>query len=118
MNFRYHPTQGARPLSLLAVVAAMAFLLPAQVAAQDGSVTGQVTAATTGQPINGAQVTIMDTSLGVLSNVSGRFLINNVPAGTHTVQVVYVGYGTETHGGGRTTRRSRHRGLRARQYRP
>ncbi|MDE2803761.1 MAG: TonB-dependent receptor plug domain-containing protein [Gemmatimonadota bacterium] len=96
MNFRYHPTQGARPLSLLAVVAAMAFLLPAQVAAQDGSVTGQVTAATTGQPINGAQVTIMDTQLGVLSNASGRFLINNVPSGTLTVQVVYVGYGTAT----------------------
>jgi TonB-dependent SusC/RagA subfamily outer membrane receptor len=78
------------------VVAAMAFLVPTQAVAQDGTVTGQVTAATTGQPINGAQITIMDTQLGVLANASGRFLINNVPAGTHTVQVVYVGYGTAT----------------------
>jgi outer membrane receptor for ferrienterochelin and colicin len=74
----------------------MAFLVPTQAVAQDGTVTGQVTAATTGQPINGAQITIMDTQLGVLANASGRFLINNVPAGTHTVQVVYVGYGTAT----------------------
>lgn len=96
MSFRYNPTRGVRPLSLLAVVAAMAFLVPTQAVAQDGTVTGQVTAATTGQPINGAQITIMDTQLGVLANASGRFLINNVPAGTHTVQVVYVGYGTAT----------------------
>ena len=96
MNFRYNTTRGVRPLSLLAVVAAMGFLLPAHAVAQDGTVTGQVTAATTGQPINGAQITILDTQLGVLANAAGRFLINNVPAGTHTVQVVYVGYGTAT----------------------
>ena len=96
MSFRYNPTPGVRPLSLLAVVAAMAFLVPTNAVAQDGTVTGQVTAATTGQPINGAQITILDTQLGVLANAAGRFLINNVPAGTHTVQVVYVGYGTAT----------------------
>ncbi len=96
MTQRYNLTMGGRATSLLAVAAAVAFLLPTQAVAQEGSVTGQVVAATTGQPLNGVQVTIMDTSLGGLSNVAGRFLIPRVPAGTYTVQVVYVGYGTQT----------------------
>ncbi len=96
MTQRYHLTKGGRFSSLLAVAAAAAFLLPAQAAAQDGTVTGQIVAATTGQPINGVQVSIMETSLGGLSNVNGRFLINGVPAGTYTVQATYVGYGTQT----------------------
>ena len=96
MTQRYNPIRGARALSLLAVVAAVAFVWPAQVAAQDGTVTGQVTAATTGQPINGVQVSIMDTQLGGLTNADGRFLVNRVPAGSYTMRAVYVGYGTET----------------------
>ena len=96
MTQRYHLTKGGRISSLLAVAAAVALILPAQAAAQDGTVTGQVVAATTGQPINGVQINIMETALGGLTNVSGRFLINRVPAGTYTVQAVYVGYGTQT----------------------
>ena len=96
MTQRYNPIRGVRALSLLAVVAAVAFVWPAQVAAQDGTVTGQVTAATTGQPINGVQVSIVDTNLGGLTNADGRFLVNGVPAGSYTVRAVYVGYGTET----------------------
>ncbi|MXX54560.1 MAG: TonB-dependent receptor [Gemmatimonadetes bacterium] len=96
MTQRYNLTKGGRVTSLLAVAAAVAFLLPTQAVAQEGSVTGQVVAATTGQPVNGVQINIMDTNLGGLSNVSGRFLIPRVPAGTYTVQAVYVGYGTQT----------------------
>ena len=96
MTQRYNPLRGVRALSLLAVVATVAFAWPAQVAAQDGTVTGQVTAATTGQPINGVQVSIVDTQLGGLTNANGRFLVTGVPAGSYTVRAVYVGYGTAT----------------------
>lgn len=82
--------------SLLAALAALALVLPVGVAAQDGTVTGSITAATTGAPINGAQITVMDTQLGGLSNVNGRFLITRVPPGTYTIQAVHVGYGTQT----------------------
>ncbi len=75
---------------------AVALLLPGSLTAQDGTVMGSVTAATSGQPINGAQITIMDTQLSGLSNSNGRFLITRVPAGSYTVQVVYVGYATAT----------------------
>ena len=96
MTQRYNLTKGGSITSLLAVAAAVAFLLPTQAVAQDGTVTGQVVAATTGQPINGVQISIMDTQLGALSNSSGRFLINRVSAGTYTVRAVHVGYGTQT----------------------
>ena len=96
MLHRYTLGMGRGIPSLLAGAALVALLLPAQLVAQNGAVTGQVTAATTGQPVNGVQINIMDTQLGALSNVSGRFLINRVPPGTYTVQAVYVGYGTQT----------------------
>jgi TonB-dependent SusC/RagA subfamily outer membrane receptor len=80
----------------LGIAAALALASPAVARAQTGTVTGSVTAANTGQPINGAQVSIEGTRLGSLSNANGRYLITRVPAGTYTVQVVHVGYLTET----------------------
>ena len=58
--------------------------------------TGQAVAATTGQPLNGVSISVMETELGVLTNAQGRFLINRVPAGTYMVQAVSVGYRTAT----------------------
>ena len=77
-----------------AAVAVMLAWAPAQ--AQTGTVTGTVRDATNGQPIPGAQVSIPALNIGALANNVGRFLLLNVPAGTHTVQVQYIGYGTET----------------------
>ena len=95
MTQRYNLIRGGGA-SLTAVALALTLVLPVGLAAQDGTVTGTVTAATTGQPINGTQITLMDTQLGGLSNVNGRFLITRVPPGTYTVQAVHVGYGTQT----------------------
>ena len=78
-------------------VAAFAVLVgwaPAQ--AQTGTVTGSVRDGTNGQPIAGSQVSIPALNIGALANNVGRFLLLNVPAGTHSVQFQYIGYGTET----------------------
>ncbi len=78
-------------------VAAFAVLVgwvPAQ--AQTGTVTGSVRDGTNGQPIAGSQVSIPELNIGALANNVGRFLLLNVPAGTHSVQFQYIGYGTET----------------------
>ena len=83
----------ARMLAVLVVAGA---LVPLSAQAQTGNVTGSVVAATTGQPINGTQVSIVGTTQGALSNANGRFLVTNVTAGTVTVRVNYVGYGTQT----------------------
>ncbi len=71
--------------------AAMMALGPDAVAAQ-GSVTGQVVAATTGQPINGAQVSLEGTPIGGLTNANGRYLLTRVTPGTYTISIVNVGY--------------------------
>lgn len=94
MTQRYNTT-GALSL-LLAGATALAIALPSGLAAQggQGTVTGSVVAATTGQPINGVQIAIDDPAIGVLSNANGRFVLTRVPAGTHTLQAVHVGYAT------------------------
>ncbi len=79
-------------------LAAFALILggSAQLAGQTGSVTGVVRSATTGQPVAMAQVGIPELEIGIQANNVGRYVLAGVPAGTHTMQVVYIGYSTET----------------------
>ncbi|MEX0979575.1 MAG: carboxypeptidase-like regulatory domain-containing protein, partial [Gemmatimonadota bacterium] len=57
------------------------FIGAAPVAAQQGTVQGTVTDARTGQPIGAAQISIVGTQRGTLSNAQGTFRITNVSAG-------------------------------------
>ena len=57
-----------------------------------GSLTGLVTDAGSGRSLSAAQVFIEGTGLGGLTNASGRYLILNVPAGTHALRVELIGY--------------------------
>ena len=82
-----------RPLIAAAVLFA-AVQAPAQ--AQTGNITGSVRNAANGQPIAGAQVGIPELNIGIQANNVGRYLLPNVPAGTHTVEVRFIGYGTVT----------------------
>ncbi len=59
-----------------------------------GKIQGRVTDAQTGEPIAGAQVSVLGTSLGALTDEAGRFFINNVPAGLRDIQVQFIGYRT------------------------
>lgn len=84
---------GAPPALALFLAATLSGDVAAQ---QTGSVEGTVTASQTGQPLVGAQVSIEGTDLGALSNESGRFTVNGVPAGSQTVRAQYLGYTTTT----------------------
>lgn len=64
--------------------------------ALQGTVTGQVLDANTGAPIQGAQVYIPTLDTGVLTGGNGRFILLNVPTGTHTIEVRRVGYQVAT----------------------
>jgi len=86
-----------RPLfkcSGLAVLTALAVtLLPSPVRAQEtGRIVGRVTAAATMRPLAGAQVFVANLRIGALTNEDGRFLILNVPTGTHPVRVELIGF--------------------------
>jgi TonB-linked SusC/RagA family outer membrane protein len=63
--------------------------------AQGGRVAIRVTDGATQQPVGQAQVQIIGTTLGGLTNSEGRFTIRGVPAGTHQVRVLRVGYGEQ-----------------------
>ena len=74
----------------VAVMAAFALAFgPSPLDAQTGTLTGTITAASTGQPVNGVQVTVEGTNYGSLTNTAGRFVVIGVPAGTYTIQAPY-----------------------------
>jgi TonB-linked SusC/RagA family outer membrane protein len=69
------------------------FFAATGLAAQNtGTVAGQVTDATTGEPITGAQVQVAGTNLGGLTGENGRYLITRVPTGEQTIRVILIGY--------------------------
>ncbi len=57
-----------------------------------GSIVGYVFDSQTSEALPGANVYLEGTSLGAPTSTSGRFEIDNVPAGTYTLVVSYVGY--------------------------
>ena len=94
---RIFPAQARRTLLTVCAAVLVLLVLPAHSAAQQtGTLTGLVTHATTGRGLGAAQVFVVGTQIGSLARGDGRYLILNVPAGTHQVQVILVGYPTET----------------------
>ncbi len=61
--------------------------------AQQGTVAGRVTDQANGQPLVGARVTIMGTSLIAQTNAEGRYTLPRVPGGQLTVRATAVGFG-------------------------
>lgn len=82
--------------SILPVCAALVALLGATAAPANaqatGTVRGTVIAAETLRPLSGAQVNVVGTGRGTLTNSAGEYLIPGVPAGSRTVRVQMIGY--------------------------
>ena len=77
----------------LPLVAAWAALFVSGVRAADaaGTVTGNVSNLATGNMLEGARVEIPALGLRALSDGTGRYVISNVPAGSHEVVATYIG---------------------------
>lgn len=62
--------------------------------AQKATLTGTVTDEETGETLPGANVLVTAPGIqtGAASNSSGRFTVSNLPAGTYSVTVSYIGY--------------------------
>ncbi len=81
---------GCLALALLpAVATAQVSARPATQAT--GSITGNVSNAATGNLLEGARVEIPSLGLAALTDNTGRFVLNGVPAGTHEFVVSYIG---------------------------
>src|SRR6266571_1286578 len=61
--------------------------------AQQGTITGRVTDQANGQPLAGARVTVVGTSLVTQTNAEGRYAVSGVPGGQVTLRASAVGFG-------------------------
>lgn len=86
----HSPARKLPGVAALALAAALAG--PSTVAAQDGTITGTVTDATSQRPLGSVQVHLMGTGLGTVTRDNGRYVILNVPAGDYTVRVQRIGF--------------------------
>jgi TonB-linked SusC/RagA family outer membrane protein len=80
---------------LLAVLMAVALLPVTTYAQERGTVTGRVTDATTGHPLEGAQIAVGGTNLASVTDQDGRFRMSAVPAGKREVRATLMGYARE-----------------------
>lgn len=64
-----------------------------------GKIAGKIVDARTKEPLVGANITIEGTFLGASADADGDYYIINIPVGTYTLVVSYVGYETRRHEG-------------------
>ncbi|WP_414660350.1 TonB-dependent receptor [Horticoccus sp. 23ND18S-11] len=79
-----------RLAAFLPLLAGSALVSPVA-AAEAGSLTGSVSNIATGNLLQGAKVEVPQLGLTTLTDDSGRFVLNGVPAGTHEIVVTYIG---------------------------
>jgi iron complex outermembrane receptor protein len=91
MTMSRHITNGWRFARAMLLVAAV----PAALAAQTGRITGTVTDSAK-SPLAGAQIGLVGTRLGATTDVSGRYTISGVTAGTYEVRVQRIGQRMES----------------------
>jgi TonB-linked SusC/RagA family outer membrane protein len=76
-----------RKLGWLLAFLALLTAAPRPAAAQEtGTIQGTVTDAQSGSPAPGARVMVVGTAIGTVTTAEGRYVLRNVPAGTHTVR--------------------------------
>ena len=79
-----------RPVALLAAL--LTVILPGSLRAADtGVIAGSVSNAATGNLLEGARVTIKALGISGFADNTGRYVLTGVPAGTHELEVSYIG---------------------------
>ena len=67
-------------------------LASSQVNAQAGKITGIVKEESSGNPLAGANIILVGTSFGSSTDLNGEYHFFNIPAGSYTLRVMYLGY--------------------------
>jgi len=82
---------------LACAFAAMMLIMTQSLFAQgSGSLKGRVLDRESGEALVGANVLVLETSLGAAADIDGKFTIHQIPAGKRTLRVQYIGYKTIT----------------------
>ena len=90
--FKRHPIRIAVGLVLVAMLSFFAEATEAQT----GQIVGQVTEETTGRPLSLVQVYLPDGDIGALTRRDGRFIMLNVPVGSHDITALLIGFARVT----------------------
>ena len=89
-----------KPLQqLLVVVTGLSLLTAVSAGAQQPTataITGRVTDAQSGQPVIGAQLTVVGSNVGAQTNSNGNYILRGVNAGALTVRVLTIGYADQS----------------------
>ena len=78
-------------ITILMLVGMSTFLF-----AQQGSISGRVTDADTGDPLVGANVLVVGTNLGAATDINGEYSISAVPSGAQRLNANYIGYASSS----------------------
>ena len=68
--------------------------------AQVSKVTGLVISEEDGLPVVGASVLVKGTTVGIVTDIDGKFTINNVPSSAKTLKISYIGLQSQEVEGG------------------
>ncbi|HPR16971.1 MAG TPA: TonB-dependent receptor, partial [Candidatus Cloacimonadota bacterium] len=74
------------------VMLAVFIFILSTLAAQTGKIAGKITAADTGDAIEGASVFLKDSEIGVYTTAEGTFILKNVPLGEQTIVASMIGF--------------------------
>lgn len=74
------------------LAAFLSFYQTAQSQTARGTIVGKVTEKGTNEVLPGANLLLEGTTLGAASDIEGRYIIRNVPAGTYSLRATVIGY--------------------------
>ena len=60
--------------------------------AANSTVQGYITDSNTGETLIGANIMLMDTNMGIASDLDGAYMISDIPIGTYTLLAMFIGY--------------------------
>jgi TonB-dependent receptor len=71
-------------------------IAPSSPAQPTATISGVIKDSRTGEALPGANVLLVGTGMGAATDLGGKYMVRNVPEGSYTVRVTYVGYTTAT----------------------
>ncbi len=84
-----------KTLSIIAMGIIVTLFFAASSYAGLGKIAGKITDEANGEPLPGAQVQILGTTMGAAADAQGQYFLLNVPPGTYTVKISMMGYATK-----------------------
>lgn len=64
--------------------------------AQDGTLVGKIHDEQSGEELVGANVLVQGTTLGATTDIDGRYVVKNIPAGMFSIRISFVSYAAKT----------------------